>query len=90
MTKKIHELKTWCEPFEAVWSGLKTYEIRKNDRGFQHGDTLCLREWDRHTEQYTGRVVTAEVGFATEGTWGLPPDLCVMSLLTVVRERSKP
>lgn len=41
-----HELKTHPEPFEAVVQGLKTFEYRYDDRGFNVGDELLLREWD--------------------------------------------
>lgn len=33
-----HALKTWLDPFDAVWRGLKTHEVRKNDREFRVGD----------------------------------------------------
>lgn len=43
---ELHKLKTWREPFLQVVMGLKTAEFRENDRGFEVGDLLLLREWD--------------------------------------------
>lgn len=61
-----HELKTWPEYFEAVVSGEKTFEIRENDRDFQVGDTLVLREWVTLTGQYSGRQHEVEVTYITD------------------------
>ena len=43
---KIHKLKIQPKYFEQIRSGIKTFEIRKNDRGFNTGDYLLLQEWD--------------------------------------------
>lgn len=77
-----HDLKTWPTFFEAVWRGDKTFEVRLDDRGFQKGDTVALREWDRrracacigvdHDEvscgKYTGRRIQAQVGHVLAST----------------------
>ncbi len=59
----VHKLKCWPEQFEAVVSGLKTAEMRLNDRDFKVGDQLLLREWVpyKHGRGYTGRKQLVEV-----------------------------
>jgi hypothetical protein len=46
-----HELKTDPEVFQAMWDGLKTYELRYNDRDFQKGDILILKQTERSAEE---------------------------------------
>ena len=41
-----HELKIWPQYYCRVANGSKTFEVRKNDRGFQPGDEVALYEWD--------------------------------------------
>lgn len=60
----IHGLKILPEFFEAITSGRKRFEIRKNDRGFQIGDQLILREWTG--EKYTGDSYKAEITYITD------------------------
>lgn len=77
----IHELKTWPAEFEAVLNGTKHHEIRRADRPFAAGDILHLREYAPGPATYTGRALYVAVTYiSAAGTWGLPPDLCVMSL----------
>lgn len=78
----IHTIKTWPGPFRAIESGEKRHEIRKDDRGYQVGDTLMLHEWDPRECEYTGATSTVTVTYKTEGgERGPPPGLCVLSIL---------
>jgi hypothetical protein len=58
-----HDLKTWPEYFEALWSGDKTFELREDDRGFDVGHRLLLREYDPDADAFTGRVIFAKVTY---------------------------
>ena len=49
---KTHELKLDINYFEDVKSGLKNFEIRKNDRDFQVGDILEFKIFDSGKYQY--------------------------------------
>jgi len=81
---KVHDLRCWPEPFRSVCSGAKRHEVRKDDRNYQVGDRLHLREWDPAARSYTGREVSVMVTHLTDGgTFGLPPELVVMSVVPV-------
>ncbi len=63
-----HTLKIWPQYFEAVAAGLKTFEVRDNDRGFQCGDTVELHEYDPlcnlgEAHRYSGKALTFRVGY---------------------------
>jgi hypothetical protein len=81
-----HILKTDPEVFHAVWHGLKTFEIRFNDRNFQVGDSLYLRETTNTGEQmnagapleFTGRTTTKIVSHVLTG-YGLMDGWCCLS-----------
>jgi hypothetical protein len=73
-----HELKCWPEYFGAVVAGAKRFEIRENDRGFDVGHIVTLREWEPGTERYTGRSATYRIGYMT--SWGQKPGTVVFSL----------
>lgn len=51
---KTHVLKCWPRFFRRVWDGSKRAELRRNDRNFEVGDVLELREWNPETGEYTG------------------------------------
>ncbi|ERT22700.1 DUF3850 domain-containing protein [Enterococcus faecalis] len=61
---RIHHLKILPEYFEAVVSGNKCFEIRKNDRGYKVGDILRLNEYE--DGKYTGNFHVAEITYITD------------------------
>ena len=76
-----HELKTWPQYFGAILAGVKTFEVRKNDRPFMESDYLLLREWDELSESYTGRE---KVMFVTYVLSGFVPEYTVMAIVPSV------
>ena len=84
MTDKIpcntHELKILPKWFKDVQENKKNFEIRKNDRNFEVGDYLILKEWD--LRKFTGRYVIRQIEYIYkgDGTYGLSEDYCVLGL----------
>lgn len=85
----VHVLKTDPEVFQAVHEGSKTWEIRKNDRNFQVGDELWLKETmatgkkmaEGAPLEYTGRMLARKVTYILHGpVYGLADGWCVMSI----------
>lgn len=56
-----HHLKTWTPFFREVKSGVKPFEVRKNDRDYQVGDTLILNDFDPDAGRYTGDWTSKQV-----------------------------
>lgn len=57
----IHKLKILPRYFEPILDGKKTFEIRKNDRGYKLGDKIILQEWDK--DEYSGREIHADIKY---------------------------
>jgi hypothetical protein len=63
----VHDLKTWPDFFQAIVDGVKTFEIRKNDRDYKVGDTLNLMEYAPGPDEYTGREIRKSVVYLLNG-----------------------
>ena len=75
-----HNLKTWMPFYQDVIDGRKTFELRKNDRDYQVGDTLTLIEVDPTNELApTGRQINKEVVYLLTG-WGLEDGYVVLAI----------
>ncbi|UZW13221.1 DUF3850 domain-containing protein [Clostridium pasteurianum] len=57
----VHYLKIWPSFFKDVKSGEKQFQVRKNDRNFQIGDTLILEEYDPSKGIYTGAWIPESI-----------------------------
>lgn len=63
-----HELKIYPAFFKRVLDGTKTFEVRNNDRGFQQGDEVVLKEYDPEKDpepffKFTGESARFRIGF---------------------------
>lgn len=79
---KIHSLKTWPAPFEALQEGRKRFEFRRDDRGYEVGHWLYLYRWDPDgPNEPDPDAVMAEVTYIARGpAFGIPEGFCVMSI----------
>lgn len=74
----IHEIKILPEYFEAVWTGKKKFEVRKNDRDYHVGDTVVLKEWNG--ESFTGYAVTKRISYMLSSVDGIKEGYCVFGI----------
>lgn len=77
MTTQIHLLKIRRFYLEQIIAGNKTFEIRKNDRDFQVGDRVVLKEYPKVGD--SAREVVKRIGYIS--TFEQMPGYCVFSLL---------
>ncbi len=80
----IHQLKCWDEFMMDVATGKKSFEVRKNDRGFNVGDTLILKGWNNYFAEYTEQFIEAEVTYILNGgAWGIEEGNVVMGIKVI-------
>lgn len=60
-----HQLKINKDFFEAVYKGVKTFEIRFNDRDYKVLDTVVLNEIDSN-RVFTGRSLSATITYISD------------------------
>ncbi len=78
---QLHELEIWASCFEAVEAGAKPFDVRLNDRNFQVGDALLLREYDPAAAAYSGRIALRWASYVLPGgTFGIEDGWCVLGL----------
>lgn len=84
---QTHVLKTWPEFFGDIYDGKKTFELRRDDRGYRVGDELHLKEWDPRRGCFTGNAFVVKVKHIVRDApqFGLEPGFCIMSITPPLR-----
>jgi hypothetical protein len=75
-----HEIKCWPQWFNMLIARSKGFELRKDDRKYEAGDTLREREYDPITKTFTGRVAICRVTCKLDNFTGLVPGYCVLGI----------
>lgn len=81
---RTHELKCIKPYFQEICSGIKQFELRKNDRNYQVGDTLILREYHPIISgcDYTGYLAEVTITYILENVplFGLKDGYAILGI----------
>lgn len=75
--RKVHQIRLAKPYFDDVVNGIKTFELRKNDRGYKKGDILEMMEFA--DGKNTGRMVKVLVTYILEDYTGIEDGYCIMA-----------
>lgn len=78
MAQIVHELKLAEMYYEDVKTGKKTFELRKNDRGYRVGDALLMSEFT--AGEPTGRTIYANIEYMLEDYQGLQEGYAILGI----------
>lgn len=95
---KVHELKILPEYYKAIMHMGKSFELRKDDRGFEVGDRLRLRKYDTSLNSsgepygYTGEVIVATITYILRDVpqYGLRDGYAILGLGRIREEYRRP
>ena len=88
-----HEIKLSEQFCDAVLEGRKTFEIRKNDRGYQTGDYIkFLPVEDGCSLHYVEHPLKDKIYKITYilSSWGIPQDYVIFSIKEVSDSTKEP
>ena len=75
-----HKIKIDPKYFDDVAKGIKTFEVRKNDRAYKRKDLLDIFEYDSETEEYTGRNIFAVITYILDAQKYLRDGYVILAL----------
>lgn len=85
-----HKLKILSRYYVAILQGKKTFEVRKDDRPFNEGDTLLLQECVTPNGcGYTGREMTVDVTYILRDSEYVKDGYCIMGIKIISTNKSR-
>lgn len=79
--EKVHYIRLAATYFDDVAAGVKTFELRKNDRGYKTGDMLEMNEFKEGRN--TGRMIRCKVTYMLEEYAGLTEGYCILGIKVI-------
>lgn len=80
-----HALKTWPQYWDDISKGVKTFELRKDDRPYKVGDGLILQEYAVNGG-YTGNEIKKTITYILRDCpgFGLKEGYCIIGFKTTL------
>ena len=91
----IHELKIQLDYYNAIVNGRKTFELRKDDRGFRVGDLIQFRILGKNLFGLNNSFLATDLYVITYilkdvPEYGLDKDYCILGIKkAVIKEVEK-
>jgi len=85
----FHTLRIFPNFYQDIMDGIKSFEVRKNDRRYRVGDVLILQEYyeQKNGGEFTGRIIEKFILYRLDGDdfEGIEKGYCVLGLGAVPR-----
>ena len=75
--ENTHYTKCINPHFQNVWDGIKTAEIRFNDRDYKVNDIVYQQEFDREEQHFSGREIVMKVTYVLKEYSALIDGFCM-------------
>lgn len=84
----VHEVKAWPQNFQQLKANERTFDVRKNDRGYLSGDSFFVHEFepdsgsdfDNPSGRFTGEKARRRINRVFENVPGVRPGYVVLAL----------
>jgi len=76
----VHEVKCIHPYFQDICNGVKSFDLRYDDRGYMPGDGIMFKEYDPVKKKYSGNTVYLKICYILRDFSGLENGFCILGL----------